>query len=426
MSNRWSDRIETHAATGLLHQLSDEIRIVPESNPNVTPDALSYLRRASRVFDYLKARLRGTQPMLISPSLLDQVVPYLQSAQSHIQAFASDNDEGHLRDADQQIDAMLAQIPPFPPLPFRGEAAAVAEAADSYSDQLCQMESTVRDKLDGILKEVSDASTRFEESVQVATDSLQRVNAAAEKSASDIAIETDAKLVEVRAEVDSQKARLDSAITQMQAEFLASQQQRLNDFASTQTKNEEAFRTRVEEVISKATVRLDSASNETARLVESLNEKDERAAQILALTAASGAVEAYRKEAEEQRKEADRWRLYSSAFAVAFVIFAAAMGIWGRPQAGFSAEDWVLYGGVKAPVALALASIATYFGAQSKHHREREREARRFTMELTTFRPFLAELSADERCKIVAEAQRRYFVGHDHPDVSNDRNTAPK
>ena len=60
----------------------------------------------------------------------------------------------------------------------------------------------------------------------------------------------------------------------------------------------------------------------------------------------------------------------------------------------------------------AVLALAGFAMRESGQHRSRETETKRLANELTTFRPFLAELDEDDRNQLVQEASLRYFPGY--------------
>ena len=417
MPSLWSDRIESHEAIRLVDELSAEIDRAPEANPNTTPEALSYLRRAQRVLGYFRARLRSTEPALIPLPLLDRVVPHMQSAKAEIQAFVSDNNVDHLRNVDRSMDGLLSDVPAFPPLPFSKEATVAAQAAESYSNRLLDMEGDVRNKLGSLVNEIETASTRFDQSIQAAEQSLQRVTTAAEASASDIATQTEAKLAEVRAEIDGQKRRLDDAIAQMQSTFSEAQERRINDFAQSQETREAAFLERTEALTQKVQAQFQALTAQAETSVKVLQEREAEAARVLGVVAASKVAGAYLEEADQQRHQADKWRIGALLAVGLLLMYAIIIAAFSRPGSDLSLTQWITYSIVRYPIGVIIGAPFFYLHKQSAAHRRREQIARRLGVELTAFRPFLAELNEEERKKLIAEAQYRFFPGYNVPSA---------
>lgn len=88
--------------------------------------------------------------------------------------------------------------------------------------------------------------------------------------------------------------------------------------------------------------------------------------------------------------------------------------LFGLPD-NSSLGEMGLFFATRAPLALAIAGFAAFANKESGHHRRSERENRRLANELTTFRPFLAELSETDRNEQVKQAVGRYYTGQQNP-----------
>jgi len=420
MSDRWSERVEGHETMRLLDELVAVIRAVPSSNPDVTPESLSYLHRAERVLAYFRARLHNTERALLTPYLLDRAAPHLQNARGQVDAFVSSNNEDYLRTVDAEMDGLLNEMPSFPPLPFNKEATAAREAAESYSQRLVDIEADIRNRVDALATQMDSTSTDFAQRAQAADERLTAVTTAAAESAARIESETETHIAEVRGQIDTQVARLDAAITQTQGTFSEAQERRLAEFAESQTKREEAFGTRVDELMNSSKAVLDDLVAKGQSSVRALEEQEDRAAQIVGITAASVVTGAYMKEAAEQRSEADKWRYWALGSALVLLIYLVVMALRFPPGHDLSATGWLTYWSPKLPFGIVVTAVFPYLMRQSGGHRQRERSARRMAMELTAFRPFLSELDEADRKKLIAEAQRRFFPGYELNETSSE------
>jgi hypothetical protein len=351
--------------------------------------------------------------------MLDRAAPRLQNARTEAQAFVSDNNEDHLRNLDAQIDGLLNEMPPFPPLPFKAEAAAAKEATESYFERLLEMETDVRGRLEALHEEIAKASEGISEQVRAAEERLTAVTTAAGDYAARVQHETGERIAEVRAQIEAQVLRLDSAINQMQTTFSEAQERRISEFAESQAKREETFSERFKEVTHSAETRLEQVVADGQASINVLKEQEARAAQIVGITAASTVTGAYMKEADEQRAEADKWRVWALTSAGVLLLYALIVAVFFPPGEDLSASGWLTYWVAKLPLALVIGAVLPYLMRQSAGHRQRERVARRIAMELTAFRPFLSELD-DEACrKLIADAQLRFFPGHKLDEASS-------
>ncbi|MBM2826825.1 MAG: hypothetical protein HW403_889, partial [Dehalococcoidia bacterium] len=122
---------------------------------------------------------------------------------------------------------------------------------------------------------------------------------------------------------------------------------------------------------------------------------------------------AYLNDAQNQRGQADLLRV------VSFVLggVAAVFGYFSllQLQLGPDAEvvTRIYQYAARTGILVLLVSFAVYAGRESSKHRSRENESKRLANQLSTFRPFLAELDSASRDDLVKGASERYFPGYD-------------
>lgn len=419
MTDPWAERIASHPINNLLATLSERL-VQATNNPEMRIEAVQHLRRAQAVMEELTTRLKNTRPELISLSTLNTAVSHLQQAQNNFEAFFNNADEAHLRNADQHIDNLLVDIRPLFPLPFRKESQVAVKAAKAYADQLGGLESAVSSDLEGLRGDIDG----LEQAVQDAQGRLEGVKQAAGASAQQIKAELEAKVAEVRAEIDRQQGRLDEAISQHQAVFSEAQERRIKDFNESQQARETAFEEQVEVLMNGTRSRFDNLAETAEASVTYLQEQEARANEIVGVTAATATAGAYVKEADDQRLQADRWRLVALGILFLLIVVSPLAFLIDPLDTDASAVEVITYTTPRLPVALFLY-VVYYATRQSGDHRQRERNARRRALELTTFRPFLAELPEEEQHRLTGEASTRYFTGDESPPSGEKPSPTP-
>jgi len=412
MEDPYAEKIASHQANNLLLELSTAVDTAV-ADPDLAPQHASRLRRAQAVVDRLKARLEEVEAHFIPVPALDKLAPHLQNAQQAIQAFLSDKNEGHLSTLDGSIDAVLIEANFFPALPPSAERKMAARAAEDYARHVDELESAVRDRLGELITQIQTQSSDFSVTVASATQQLQQLQRTADEKSAAVAADSEARMAELKAEIDGQKTRLDAVIAQQQAAFAEAQERRLHDskdsLDSVETKFEQLAGALVDDTKSK----LDQLLAQATASVQSLEKQEQRAAQIVGVTAAAGVTGAYIKEADQQRLQADIWRCIAVAVAVVVVIYAWVIALIA-PTADMSAADTAVYALTRSPGFL-IAVVFPYAVRQSGHHRQREQAARRRAMQLTAFRPFLTELPEDQRNQELIDGSRRFFPGDPTP-----------
>jgi len=425
MEDPYAEKIASHQANNLLLELSTAIDTAV-AEPDLAPQPALRLRRAQAVVDRLKARLNRTEAAFVPVPALDKLVPHLQKAQAAIQAFLSDNNEGHLATLDASIDMMLTEANFFPTLPFSAQRKITAQAAEDYARHLDELESAVRDRLGELITQMQTQSSEFGATVASTMQQLEQLQRTADEKSAALAADiesrttqlkadSEARMAELKAEIDGQKTRLDAVIAQQQAAFAEAQERRLQEFKESLTSLETKFAQLAGALVDDTKSKLDQLLAQATASVQSLEKQEQRAAKIVGVTAAAGVTGSYTKEADEQRLQADIWRWITIGVAVAVAIYAGAIGLITPPSADMSAPDIAAYAFTRGPFGLLIFVLLPYAIRQAGHHRQREQLARRRAMELTAFRPFLAELPEQERNVQITEASKRFFRGDTVP-----------
>jgi hypothetical protein len=260
------------------------------------------------------------------------------------------------------------------------------------------------------LDELTASKADFASREAALRDQLRSVEESAAQSIDTIRKDADSRIAELRAEVTTQRSRLDTALNEHQTAFAAAQEKRLTDFDETLKGVEAELTSFTETELGKQRVLHEKGSALAASLEEKLN----RANEILGFTAAANVAQAYIEEGASQKKEADKWRLIALCIIGALAVVAFISFVVLKPDAGFSTEDYVRYALVRLPVFVVLAPAIPWVLKQSSEHREREHFARLRGQELTSFRPFLAELTEAERQTVIKDASARFFKGDSH------------
>ena len=414
VTDQRDERIASHQVNDLLDGLSELLKETA-ADLSVDDEGMAYLRRARAVVNELRGRLKATRADLIPLTVLDAAAPHLQNARTELDAFVGNRNVAHLANMDTHIDNLLAQMAPLLRLPFGKESEAAVKAGKDYRSQLGELGSAARRDLDGL----RENEAQLAQSVDAVRASLEGVKQAADQTVEEVRAELDAKLAELRVEIDSQKSRLDDAISRQQDSFSEAQERRVQEFAAGQKEYETTFKKQADRLIKDTGARLEQLDIAAQASLEFMKEQENRAREVLGITAATAAAGAYVEDADQQRKEADRWRRFALSIFVVLLGISSIAILADPIGTDASAAEIVTYVAPRLPIGIGL--LATFYASrQSAHHRERERIARRLAVELTTFRPFIAELPEDQLRSEIREATRRYFRGVQLPGRDNE------
>ena len=408
MSDVWTDLVTSNPVHSLLEELerSTDEALVLESLPET---AVAYLRRIETVVTNIRERLTQMRPALVSVTSLNNAVPQLQNATALVRGFIGDRNEGQLQTANSHVDNLVTEFRWLVPLSHKAESRALLRASEAFAGIVDAREAQARQKLDSLVAAIDSATVRSSASVQQVIESMESLKASGEASVTSLTTKIEAAIAAQSTELSAQKTRLDAYFEQQQTAHLTTQQEWQREFSETmeQLKSGARLDFQIEiDQIQTAKKQFEAQSNQ---YIESLRKLEEEAQQITGVTAAAGVTGSYIKEAEQQRSTADLWRLGSVLFLLLTAAGALATSIWSPLNANVSPEEIAEYGLTRVPIVVVLGTITGYMAAQSAHHRNRERSARRRAMELTAFRPFIGELPSAEQHALIGETARKYF-----------------
>ena len=410
MADQWSERVSGHRINQALTEASEAVsKAVADSE--LTDQATRYLRRFQLAISHVQTLIEATDAVLVPLQTLENGANHVQPVANEVESFLSNRNEAHLANAETHIDNLLTEMRFASPPTTRKELAAAAKAAQKHSERLLDLESPVREALTKLKEEIATQS----KAIKGARNQVASVEKAATEKIVQVNTDADARLTELRTGIDSQKARLDDAIAHFQSTFADAQEERSTKFSESQNDLEKSYAARLEETLSNGRSRLGELDTEAQSFIESLRGYEEQASRVLGVTAASGVAGSYLNEAKEQRREADVWRVL--AFVVAAVLFIGTVvsTVVSPPSSDSSATALAVFAAIRLPVGSVIAGAFFYAIRQSGHHRDREQRSKHLAMQLTAFRPFLAELPEDQVVIQLVEAVKRFFPGYDPP-----------
>lgn len=238
-----------------------------------------------------------------------------------------------------------------------------------------------------------------------------------------------AKVAELREEVDRLKTEADANATAateaVRAEAttvsseLAAAQQKFTALAEQQTitfETAEAARVTQSKEAAEARAKEAEEAEEAAQgraeaLIAEIIQMRDDSKKLVGEIGLAGTADRYRVDADKQRDIANTLRI------VAFVIAALALipaALVAFDDTGSDRLDLARGG-----LALVFAGLATYAGKQSGRHRDREERFRLVELQLTAFQPFTTSLTDEQRQQATLDFVERVFPG-DAPALRSD------
>lgn len=138
------------------------------------------------------------------------------------------------------------------------------------------------------------------------------------------------------------------------------------------------------------------------------NLKHKAILELYELTAGDSVGAGYIKNANDEMKQANNWRIISIGFIITTIIWLICVY--------FSSESTISL--PKIITAFSLTGVmlygAAYSSQQSTKHRNNEKKARWFALEIKAFDPFISSLKEDQQHKLKEELSKRIFGQNEH------------
>jgi hypothetical protein len=345
----------------------------------------------------------GSDPALITASMLNRPLPAAQSIEAQLLAYRDSGDGNNLDNANTAVDQLLDALRSLPGQTKPGSRAEAAQARkaihaveQSALDARQRMATLVNDLQNDI------AATRGD-LAQVQADQVN-ASAAIGDNIESLTAALTGQMAELGATIDQQKARLDQAISDYQAQFSAAQEERLRIFGEDREEQIAQFKERRDAADAASAAALEDRLGSADEIIGTIAELRRQAAKATEAIGIAGLAEGFRKDADEQRSTANWLR----TLALVSLALVAGFALWA---ASARHNDKIDYGLLAArfAVSIALASVATYAIIQSAHHRERERHARKLELELASIDPYLAQMPEAEQIAIKAKLAEAWF-----------------
>jgi hypothetical protein len=393
------------------------------------------------VIGYIVSRIAGTKKSLTPVVSLDHADNRINDARNAFERFLQSKDETELTAANTCLEDSMGYIAALPPMPFKAQAQAVADAVDAVTARLVSGEGSVvqsiewaKESLDGHSAEFNDELAKARADLDTLAQSVRDSIAAAQTEVSNLLTtasnDADERFTQLRNDIDSERTQLRNLLTQHQSEFAASQEKRLEEANAVLKTVETDVTTKAAAVLSDLESRSmaiiansqesqDELLSKSEELLKKAEETVARANEVLGLSGAVNVATAFLEEAKDQNKMAMIWQVLTGILAVVSFGVVYVAFVHHPPDPTFSTGEFAAYIVQRLPGVLLLAPIGYWVMAQASHHRERERRAKLRGRELSSFGPFIAQLDPKEQQDLISKTAPHYF-GADGAEPSNE------
>ena len=416
--DQWTDRFQDHELFGVLERLDEGLDRAIEGDLEL--NVRESLNRLQYVARYLRARLGRIDPALAPIKPLDSLANNLTSAQSEVISFIDSGSESHLLTAHTHLDGALQIAQHIPTVLTPEDVEGVRESIVEYRRSAGQHVRYLQQEVDAVRAHVSELKSQITKQKEQATADL-----AAEKAAVEEQIEAQ------KTEIAQQKARLDQAIQTFVEQSTEARERHSAKISELVAGAQEQVSAMLDEgqgmvegakesLRSKASEAITSIGDKGDALLKELQDRREKASEIVGIISRTGMAGGYQQEADDERKQADFWRWVTVASMLAIVALATWMVVTVATE---SAETVDLM--AKAFASLTLGILAGYAGREAGKHRRREQRNRRLQLELSSIDAYLETLPDDERNAIKGALADRLFGNPDPPAEPREEGVRP-
>ncbi|MCH7605879.1 MAG: hypothetical protein IH962_01880 [Chloroflexi bacterium] len=413
--------------------LQDSLQLLADLNPPpVFPDESEDVSRSRTVIKDIESRITLADYRLISEQTLGLLEQRSESLKTFLTQFSDTREIARLTEAVNVLNDLIVAASQLPPSPWGDAQDIIQELIEPVGSEIAGLKERLRElanefkvTVEGIQENLSLISARSTE----ALDSLEREsNHILEELGTDVKKQTNelSQWIESSDQrFQTQTNRLDQTISNINDNFGSSEQSRSEAFQQSQIERRNEFNRENELDRQRFATELEAKSNEGQRVIDKLEGTGARAEQILGVTAAAGTADAYLRDADQQRKQADLWRLVAIGSMALIVVAGFVTLSFLDPPANVPVAQAIFYYVARTTIIGGIVALAAYAIKESGQHRGRERISKQLANELTTFRPFLAELGERELNDQIKAASPRYFPGLPPSDPGQNQTDPP-
>jgi len=377
-----SQKIQTNISETYDHLERSEIQQLNE-------DQISNLTRLKKGISALRSKIGALDPELLSIDTINNLASHIGQIRAESVAFFSNKNFSHINNANSQFDQLLnsARIQ-LALAPGTDEAASKA-VTDAHEKSL--------ELLNKFSESISGLKTKVDEYHQSTEQGKARVQ-------------------ELEKAIETQKSRLDQAISNFQQQFSNQQSQRSTEFTSTTNNFLQEFATSQREFSGKFAQALSDQSSEFGKHLADVEQRsaahqeflDKRKSEVDEMFGAIGQglrAGHFARTADTEQVSANLFRWISLGLMTAMIIAAGYTYYYSLTH---SEIDWkVLL--LRFGTTIVIAIPAVYAAQESSKHRDREKRLRKLHLELASIDAYLSLLPIETQYKLKEGLTAKFF-----------------
>ncbi|MGP7733481.1 hypothetical protein [Oceanimonas smirnovii] len=416
--NRWKEAFDKHP----IHETITWLDNAASSNvENLSEGEVEEQRRLKKIVDRYRSALESVDPEIVPVNQLDSLNAQLrhQNVANQVNAYIQNKKTPHLVAINDHVSKQLTQLSLIQSLSDSSESKEKTSYIDSVVDSTINGLAAKKEALEAQLKDVL-----------LATDEQAK------------------KLVALSEEINQKQAELTQLSSDWQKQFSTAQDYRAQEFSKWRDAFSSEKNKEVKEVIDSYRDFLkDSSEQLNSKLnaiIEDSSSKHKSILDLYELTAGDSVGAAYIQSADNEKKQANQWRRISIGFIVTTVLWLTFSFFYNSVEGNkfSSTPDTVVSQDVKPAqesnnkdlnyshteintydinafpwrtmlVAFSISGVllwgSAYSAQQSTKHRNNEKRARWFALEVKAFDPFISSLETQQQQELKRQLAERIF-----------------
>ena len=440
--SRWTERFETHPVSSGLSAFDDLVQRCREKAID-DPEALQTVERINQVLALLKARLDAADPTLVPKSLLDHLETRATVIRTGFEGYlAEGGSQSHLDTADSAGDELLLQVSQLIRVSRAEDVEAIRESVSGLRRSVGQHLSNLNDEAGESFQKLTQLQQGVDELAKVVESQKARLDTAiaefqkqfSEEQSSRNATFLDSESKRATAHTQAAEARaaeVAQVISDSKARFDALFKQQQDSEAKRNEEYRQASETRDKEVsklIEDAAAKLDTllASQEQlyGEYFDGLKHYKKRAEDLVHVIGNTGMVGGFQRVANQARAAAVFWRVIALLFLILLIVTGFYMFVIQLEQV-----DTIEHLLARAFVTTSFAVVAGYAARQGGRNSKVERYNRKMELELASIDPYIVGLPEETQHRLKELFADRAFGqklgGDDLEDPNSDTVESP-
>lgn len=236
--SQWIDKVRQHAVWVALGAVDLSIKAALERD-SIDADMVDSLERLRTVVKYGGNRLSSTDPALIPPVAIDNLVQPLAQMRAYVDSFAGNGDVNQLNAANVYADTFLVSLNSILGAATTGDLTAIGEAAAEYRLTLKKHLEDTLILQENLLKRAATNETNIKAVETALSTEQQRLSVLVNEHQSQFSAAQDKRATEFAASQADYLAKYTAASTEQKTQFSTDQDSRRTAFSDFQRESQE-------------------------------------------------------------------------------------------------------------------------------------------------------------------------------------------